>query len=220
MAETTAGRCMLCDHTFNKEEMTDHLKSCKEKMNDPKGPSKKTKLIHIVAEGTYRPQYWLNLEIPVNATLEDLDNFLRAIWLECCGHFSAFTIQGTRYSVSPMPELDEKDMQVKLEKLLKPGEEFAHEYDFGTPTHLTLKVISEGEDKMGKGELVRLLARNEPPRIPCNLCGKEATQICTECMWEDRGWLCEKCADKHEEHWDMFLPVVNSPRVGQCGYTG
>ena len=39
--------------------------------------------------------------------------------------------------------------------------------------------------------------------------------------------LCKKCAEKHEhgkgeEPVDegTFLPVVNSPRMGMCGYTG
>ena len=38
------------------------------------------------------PMYWLHIEIPAKATLEDLDHFLRAVWLECCGHLSSFDI--------------------------------------------------------------------------------------------------------------------------------
>jgi len=34
------------------------------------------------------------------------------------------------------------------------------------------------------------------------------------------GWLCDECAPKHKCGEDMLLPVVNSPRVGKCGYTG
>jgi len=29
-----------------------------------------------------------------SATLAKLDDYLRAIWLECCGHLSKFTIGG------------------------------------------------------------------------------------------------------------------------------
>jgi len=29
-----------------------------------------------------------------SATLTKLDDYLRAIWLECCGHLSKFTIGG------------------------------------------------------------------------------------------------------------------------------
>ena len=32
-----------------------------------------------------------------SATLEELDHYLRTIWLECCGHLSQFTIGGMLY---------------------------------------------------------------------------------------------------------------------------
>jgi hypothetical protein len=32
--------------------------------------------------------------------------------------------------------------------------------------------------------------------------------------------LCQACAEDHECGEDMQLPVVNSPRVGVCGYAG
>ncbi|GHV12564.1 hypothetical protein FACS189491_05810 [Spirochaetia bacterium] len=38
----------------------------------------------------YQKEYWLLLDIALNATLEDFDDFLRQIWLECCGHMSGF----------------------------------------------------------------------------------------------------------------------------------
>ena len=37
---------------------------------------------------------------------------------------------------------------------------------------------------------------------------------------EGEGWVCDECAPKHKCGEDMLLPVVNSPRVGMCGYTG
>jgi hypothetical protein len=61
---------------------------------------------------------------------------------------------------------------------------------------------------------------NEPPSIPCMSCGKIAAQVCTECLWSGEGWLCDECAAEHECGEEMLLPVVNSPRVGVCGYTG
>jgi len=214
------GKCYLCDGTFSKAEMTKHLKSCKQKKDIPKTPSARTqtaKSFHLVAEGRDLPDYWMHLEVSANATLEALDGFLREIWLECCGHMSAFTIGSKRYSVAPMGEFDEASMKVKLDKVLQPGIQFYHEYDFGTTTDLMLKVVSKGE---GKGKSIQVLARNEPPPITCMSCGKNATQVCTECLWSDEGWLCDECADEHECGEDMLLPVVNSPRVGMCGYTG
>jgi len=36
-------------------------------------------MFHIVVEGRFLPRYWLHLEAAANATLEDLDDFLRDI---------------------------------------------------------------------------------------------------------------------------------------------
>jgi len=40
----------------------------------------------------------MHIEMPVSGTLYDLDSFLRAVWLECCGHLSAFRIGKVSYS--------------------------------------------------------------------------------------------------------------------------
>lgn len=216
------GRCNLCGGTFSKRAITKHLDSCKQKENASRTPAtgtKTAKSLHLVVEGRYASEYWMHLDVPANASLRALDGFLRDIWLECCGHMSAFEIEGTRYSVAPMSEFRERTMSVQLNKLLRPGVEFRHEYDFGSTTHLVLKVVSEGE-REHKDKTIEILARNEPPPISCVSCQNPATQICTECAWSDGGWLCDKCAAEHECDENMFLPVVNSPRVGECGYTG
>ncbi len=110
-------------------------------------------------------------------------------------------------------------MQAPLGSVLYPKLEFHHEYDFGTTTTLTLKVISEYEGQ-AKGKSVQILARNDPPPIVCDKCGKPATQVCSQCLWEGKGWLCDQHASRHKCGEEMLLPVVNSPRVGMCGYTG
>ena len=216
------GQCNLCGGTFSKEAMTKHLKSCKQKEDTSKKPvggAKTAKTFHLVVEGRYAREYWMHLDVPANASLEVLDRFLRRTWLECCGHMSAFEIEGKRYSVAPMAEFHERSMNVNLNKVLQPGMKFKHEYDFGSTTHLALKVVSE-EEREPKDKSLQILARNEPPPISCVSCQDTATQICTECAWSGEGWLCDKCAAEHECDEDMFLPVVNSPRVGECGYTG
>jgi len=161
----------------------------------------------------------MHLEVPAQATLEDLDRFLRRTWLECCGHMSAFEIGGQRYSVGPLEEFDEQDLLVALGNVLEPRLKFTYEYDFGTTTHLALKVVSEREGEM-KPKSVRILARNDPPPIPCESCGKPATLVCSVCIYTDEAWYCDDCTEKHTCGEDYFLPVVNSPRVGMCGYTG
>lgn len=222
--QQSKGKCSLCGGAFSKAAITKHLKSCKRKQSVSEKTSasrspRKTKDFHLVIEGRYLPGYWMHLDIPASATLEVLDSFLRQTWLECCGHMSAFTIEGKRYSSWPMEEFDEKGMNITLGGIVGPGMKFYHEYDFGTPTELTLRVVSEGEGEM-KGKTIRVLARNNPPSITCDLCGTIATQVCTQCVWSGEGWLCDECASGHECGEEMLLPVVNSPRVGMCGYAG
>src|SRR5713226_4858535 len=104
--EVSNGICRSCQGEFDKRKMTQHLKYCKQRAvtiaGEDAAPSEsKTRLFHILVEGRYNPQYWMHLEIPASDDLADLDDFLRAIWLECCGHLSEFTIGGTSYSSEP-----------------------------------------------------------------------------------------------------------------------
>ncbi|MFO8058093.1 MAG: hypothetical protein R6V10_12420 [bacterium] len=218
------GKCYLCGRSFKKSGMTRHLKSCLAARSDQGSAAgdkgfRGERFMHISIQGWRDDIYWMHVEISTEALLYDLDRFLRDIWLECCGHLSVFTILRTRYSVDPLAELDEEDMEVKMGEVLAPGMKFFHEYDFGTPTLLELKVISERVAPAGS-ESLRLLARNDPPDIECDVCGKPATQVCVACVYDEAGWLCDDCARNHECGEDMLLPVVNSPRTGECGYCG
>ena len=224
---TSTGQCNLCGETFSKRVMTRHLTKCQGEYPLKKGKLRPT--FHLLVEGQYIPEYWLHLEVPAEATFLTLDAFLRDIWLKCCGHLSAFTVERARYELetggidgmwlgifgSPEPS---QSMKARLDSALRPGLKFFHEYDFGTTTHLALKVVAEGESVLAKNA-TRILARNHPPPIPCGKCNQLAIDVCVECMDSPNGWLCATHAEKHK-HQDMFLPVVNSPRVGQCGYTG
>ena len=69
--------------------------------------------------------------------------------------------------------------------------------------------------------VIKLIARNEMPSIKCK-CGKDAKWVCSECFYNnpEKAFLCDVCAKKHECGEDMLLPVVNSPRIGLCGYEG
>lgn len=218
----SVGECKVCRKVVDKSQMTRHLKSCVEK-NGKESDSKPVKLFHVVVEGRYASMYWLHLEIPGAMTLKHLDSFLRDIWLECCGHLSAFTIEGERYAVQPAEDMlwgpREKTMQSKLYNVLSPGMKFTHEYDYGSTTDLSLRVVRVRDGEKPKNG-IRLLARNQPPEIPCEICGKPATQVCSFCIYRGDAWYCDDCSSKHECSEEGFLPVVNSPRVGVCGYCG
>jgi hypothetical protein len=106
-----------------------------------------------------------------------------------------------------------------LEDVLHPGQRYSYEYDFGSTTELVIKAISEHETRVEE-EPIQVLARNTVPWLTCDVCEKPATSMCSECLYEDKGYLCDTCAKVHSCGEEMLLPVVNSPRAGVCGYTG
>ncbi len=217
MATRTKGACMLCGKDYTKAGMTRHIATCltkhiESKSNGAKG--KKEIFTHLVVTAPGMPEYWLHVLMDCNDTLEALDGFLRGIWLECCGHLSAFTTG----------HYNEVRMKTEIGRVLTPDIELQYQYDFGSTTDLKVKSLAEYEVPAKLFDPLELFARNDDPQIPCSNCGKPAEEICTQCMWEGPGWLCEACARKHTEHTgceeDMRLPVVNSPRTGVCGYSG
>jgi len=160
----------------------------------------------------------LHVEADAKAMLRDVDHFLRGIWLECCGHLSAFTIQGNRYTSHP-EGMEDPGLEIPLKKVFTPGQKIVYEYDFGSTTELSVRVLSEGKGP-GEDPPIRLLARNDPPSFSCLECGKPAMLVCTQCASSEEAALCQKCAQEHECGEEMALPLVNSPRAGVCGYTG
>jgi hypothetical protein len=206
--------------------MTQHLKTCG--LAGPKraaatAPAKlPNRSFHLFIDVRHAPDYWLHLAVPADESLGSVDYFLRKIWVECCEHLSAFTIEGKQYAYQPLDELEQMGMDVPLSRVLRPGMVFKYEYDFGTTTELRLKVV-EFWDRKTEEDAIELLARNDAPQVACDECGKQiATQICSDCQCRGAGagWLCDDCADQHDCGSEMFLPVVNSPRAGVCGYSG
>lgn len=196
MAKSSKGNCYLCGAELGKTAMKNHL------FRDHGGETgQECRLLKI--EGAYDKNYWLYVDIPVDKTLNTLDKFLRKIWLECCGHMSEFQGAGKSTKVGNLRE----------------GSQFLHLYDFGSTTETLITVMGTTWRPPQK-EAVRLLARNIPPQFPCRKCGAPAGFVDTERLWSDEDpFYCEKCAGKYADE-DMLLPVTNSPRMGECGYTG
>ena len=223
MEHKSEGICRFCLKKFSGAGMGRHLTACKTRKDKnalelKQGP-KKYKIYHIkISEYKW---YWLHIEIPASATLYDLDEFLRGIWLECCGHMSGFTIRGVKYDDERL--LDEfsswdipsQSMNKRLYSVLKVKDAFSYEYDFGSTTYLEGHVLAVREGYFGEDK-IRILARNNPYVFECDHCGKTATNTCLEC----EEFVCDQCLDLHECGDEMMLDVVNSPRMGVCGYGG
>ena len=117
--------------------------------------------------------------------------------------------------------LEDRSLGVALEKVLKVGQKFKYEYDFGSTTELSLRVAGEREGVLvDEEDEIHVLARNIPPEYKCVRCGKPATKV--GAGYDYWGVLehayCDACSKKAKE--DGWLPIVNSPRVGVCAYTG
>jgi len=202
--------CRLCRSEFARRGMTRHIKACLTRHFRPDPNTKRLDLMHLHVQGAYNPDYFLHLLMNANDPLYHLDAFLRQTWLECCGHLSAFS--AGRYG-------EEIDMQARSGDVFRPGLKITYQYDFGSTTELVVQMV--GQHRGVIKDSIQIIARNTPPIIPCDECrAQPAVQICTECQWEDAGWLCADCAQNHACGEDSFLPVVNSPRTGVCGYTG
>ncbi|MDR1060430.1 MAG: hypothetical protein LBL83_04275 [Clostridiales bacterium] len=207
MASVTKGNCYLCGGQFGKTAMKNHLIKAHADYDGQGGPQK---CFLLKIEGAHAKGYWLYVDVPVTAALSSVDSFLRKIWLECCGHMSAFSIPGG---------LNEIGKSRKLGDIFPYQDKLMHEYDFGTPTDTLITVVGETTRKTQKAS-VRLLARNVPPAFLCSSCGEPATVICAECVYDsDNPFFCDACGESHE-HCDTLLPVTNSPRIGDCGYDG
>jgi hypothetical protein len=201
--EVFTGNCFICGAELGRVKMKNHI--LKEHAQAEGGEH----AVLMKVESREYDAYWLFLDIAVDAVLGDLDSFLRQIWLECCGHMSVFSrkeFDGAKFN-----------MKKKISDF-KPGDKLWYAYDMGTSTELTIAIIAETQRPKQK-EKLRLLARNTAPEFDCP-CGKPATSLCLECGYEaDNRFLCDDCAKTHE-HEDALLPVVNSPRMGECAYEG
>lgn len=202
------GVCELCGTRKGKAAMVAHLRKCVAEWLPGRGtPSSQVLLLRAQASGA--PMYWLDLAAAPGAKLQDVDELLRQVWLECCGHLSEFSSGGHR----------EISMNARIRNALGSiGSRLGYVYDFGSSTELVvgLSGIVEGHS----GNAVKIIARNEPPVWPSAVCGEPATAVCSERAYEDSGFLCTQHASSHECDEEMLLPVVNSPRMGVCGYTG
>jgi len=199
----TSGNCYICGAIISKTAMQNHILKAH---NDPEGDQQ---CLLLKIEGAHAKGYWLFIDVPLNKTLLAVDDFLRDIWLECCLHLSSFR-------ADPYGEVKEG----RRLGTFSIGDKLLHKYDFGTPTETLITVVA-GINRKKQRESVRLIARNVPTDYKCSICGKPADIICCECMYDsDDSFFCEECAQVHEEEHECMLEVANSPRMGECGYSG
>jgi hypothetical protein len=213
------GNCAFCSALFVKSGVTRHLSACPaRKARDEKSERTEGKtqaLYHLRVQAARQSQFWLDLEVCGSATLDDLDAYLRSIWLECCGHMSQFSVGGWRGEEIPMNR--------KISQVFREGVELTHLYDFGTTSESLIKAVGTREGKPLTRHPIVLMARNLMPEAVCLECGKPAKWLCMECMIDEEtsGTLCGAHAKSHpHQDYGDPLPLANSPRMGMCAYAG
>lgn len=221
---TFKGTCALCAIGVDKRRSSAHHATCAPAHDGATGRDADLVTLRVTALGA--PEYWLDVEAEAGATLSKLDAFLRRIWLECCGHLSMFSVPPFRYSSSGGTlgmfgrANSERSMSAKIGAVFgRIGQKGTYDYDFGSTTRLTLERTGARLGRIGKRS-VRLLVRNDPLPWRCGACGAPATLICSAHESDDSPFVCAAHEATHGCGGEMFLPVVNSPRMGVCGYAG
>lgn len=207
----TQGICAYCKMEIpkNTRSISKHISEC-----NGAGISKTDNPVHhmvLIIEGKYNPDYWLVIKAKSALSMKIIDRFIRDIWVECCGHMSAFSYGHSKIGMSQ-----------KIYQAFGRAHKIDYIYDYGSSTELFLSLIGELEENNEND--IQVLMRNKEINYKCSYCDSKATAICPFCMHEDQGLLCESCIESHEcvinEGDDVLLPLVNSPRAGECGYTG
>ena len=214
----TEGACVFCGKRMGRGSMSRHLQTCATRKAviaaADEQPGADETLIHLQVQDAAGGVFWMHLEMRGSATLKKLDEYLRAIWLECCGHLSRFSHGGWGGQ--------EIAMDRSAKDALGEGVTLTHIYDFGSSSQTTVKVVAARQGRPLSRHPILLMARNEMPSAGCAECGEPGARLCLECMEEMKdAVLCEAHAATHpHEDFGEPVPLVNSPRLGICGYTG
>ena len=215
LVQSSRGACRGCGYVGTRAEMSGHQATCVVRLPHG-GKAREVFRLHVEGGGPY----WLELDVAQNATLDDLDSFLRAIWLDCCGHLSEFSIgpQTDYENFDPLAQMEATE-DAPLGPLLTVGESFGYTYDMGSSTDLKLHV--EGKEQVYDfGDPVHFLARNFAPGLKCSKCDAPARWVHSWEYDEATGESVLYCGRHGKSTRDEQLPVVNSPRMGVCAYEG
>lgn len=218
---SSPGTCLLCKTNIGRIAMLRHSLECLKKSDWPES-DEPSFVIRI--EDFHTKMFWLLVLARHDATLSDLDQLLRDVWVECCGHLSAFNINGRIFSSHSDyfdgAEDEESGLSVSLDEVIGPNSSFTYEYDFGSTTKLRLGVVGLSS-VTPKSRPLSLIARNNRLDIPCFFCKGKGEYLVTD--WPDDPYqivICRDCTKKNVDDLEPESVIVfpNSPRAGVCGY--
>jgi hypothetical protein len=204
------GKCLYCDELLSQSAIGRHLAKHLGLMEKESAGKSQSNFCHVEVEAG---EMFLHLLVKGDAPMKTIDGFLRDIWLECCGHLSGFGHK--KFKIK---------MKDRVEDVFQPKVKIYHDYDYGTTTRVFLN--AKKQYQLALKEQIILLSRNEPLKLMCALCEIEpAINLCSVCCYQEMAFYCKKCSKKHAKTCEDFadyaeMPVVNSPRMGECGYIG
>lgn len=204
------GKCPFCKQEIKQAEIRKHLATHLAEL-EKKDKLKKTKrFVHIVVQANLM---FLHILVDCKADMEEIDYFLRKIWLDCCDHLSDFSYKNGEISMDDI-----------VENVFLPKVKIYHDYDYGSTTRVELNAYKTYS--LHFKESLILVSRNEPLKLMCAICKNEpAVNLCAACFYSGDAYFCKACSRKHNATCYEFgdyskMPVVNSPRMGVCGYDG
>lgn len=212
MAKRPRGLCAFCGRSYAVSGIGRHFQSCAARAfaieaADSDGDGEVGEILHLKVRA-FDP-YWLELEVRGDATLRDLDHFMRALWMEeCCWHMSIFVgraeisdwigeLAESLTGLAP-DQLDEEDayrvdvgiypMAAKVSRVFDVSDSWLmYQYDMGTTTSVEFVRTGTRRGHALSDKPIFLVARNDAPRN-------------ARAPLQDRS--------------------INSPRWGVCGYDG
>lgn len=158
----TQGKCISCNEKYTAGKGRAHLLKCERTLQSLRSQAKLEKGYLVRISWAEQPNmYWMLVAVPKSLTLEDLDEFLRDAWLECCGHLSEFAIGGRRYMSHTESGNPSQAMRKQVGQIFSPDLELGYVYDMGSSTELILQVLEVIEACRQKQVIV--LMQNDPP---------------------------------------------------------
>lgn len=213
------GKCYYCNKELTEKTIKRHSKNCPHMMkiiNDEINNTKETRNQFIISmKNQYNSyEYCIYLSIDENLQLQHLDQFIRDVWVECCGHLSSFFIDKVKYDDNGNSLYE---MNITLKDVLSVGTKFRYEYDFTNPTSIILEVVSKIEVSKIHSQ-IEILSRNNEKQYTCNNCNNKAKFRYNLLDY----FLCKKCANKIDFCMleELLGIYFNSPRDGMCNYIG
>jgi hypothetical protein len=217
----STGECRLCGTETDPSSMAKHLAGCIEEYRYEVGREEDRDApgYHIAFQSKRAPMYWVHILCRADASLGHVDAFLRDLWMEGRDKKSRFYVGTKIFGSTPSrpssPADIERDMSIPLDEVLEDDVPLEYAYDLDSATELEGRVIDRVHVLPDQKETpVRLLARNEPPEIPC-ACGNPADYLCPTHASGPDGWLCVDCVDEHGcfDSREEYSKIRNTPRA-------